>query len=143
MAAARAASSVEGSLNMLKEANRHQPDDPIHDMIRSIKVDLDRAHKLWPGGVSQKVLNGINHKMIEWEKKMFPNRKVDVLILSSLGLALLADLAGHITDPRKRQVISAMSDKLIKLHEHFDPEFTEYAHFRKADEAFRAWKEIQ
>lgn len=134
---------IEGALNMLEEANKDRPDDPIHGMIKEIKVNLDKAQVLWKGGLDSKVFFRISNKLIEWEALMFPERKVDIVILSSLGLAMLDEIMLFVKDSRRLACITAIHDGLIKIHQHFDPNFDELELFEVAAKAFESWKEIQ
>jgi hypothetical protein len=128
---------------MLEEANKERPDDVIHKMIASLKKDLDRAHKLWPGELSEKRFKAITEKMNRWESKMFPDKKLDIVTLSSLGLAMLDELMMYIKDDQRLACIADIHNGLIKIHQHFDPEFDEPELFELADRAFDAWKAIQ
>lgn len=128
---------------MLTTANRENLDDPIHSMVADVKENLDRAHKLWPGNVDRRRLRRIGDCLLKWEKQMFPERRLDFVALSSLGLAMLDELMMYVKDDRRLACLTDIHNGLIKLHQHFDPNFDEPELFDLADRAFDAWKEIQ
>lgn len=104
----------------------------VHDACKA-------AHKLWDIELDARDLKDLAARLAAVERAACDGQARDVVVMTSLCLALLDDILLHIREIRRRAAIERVSVCMARVHRYFDRRDDRWSDYETASRAAEAW----